>query len=150
MKFSLLAFLVSTSITLGLTTVALADALPPPITGEGSSAPTCVVVAKPNFLKLGESLTLTVITTGDISAVTLDGSPISFPLGQRLFTPTTAGTYIANVAVKGPGGSSVCASQYQVVVNGCKKGHYELKTYSEPVIRYKKKNYYEYRCDDAR
>ncbi len=145
MKLSSIAFLLT---TLAISS-AVADTLPPPLTGE-NSAPTCVVVAKPVTVKLGESLTLTVITTGDITGVTLDGSPISYPLGQRFFTPTTAGTYMANVAVKGPGGTSVCAAQYQVVVNGCKKGHYELKTYYEPVIRYKKKNYYEYRCDEGK
>ena len=126
-----------------------ADVIPPPAT-ETENLSTCVVIAKPSQLKLGESLTLTVIATGENAAVTLDGTPISYPLGQRLFTPTTAGSYVANVAVKGPSGVTTCTAQYQVAVNGCKKGGYVLKTYSEPVIKYKKRQYYEFRCEDGK
>jgi hypothetical protein len=63
---------------------------------------------------LGQSLTLTMSTTGQVSTATLDDLPIPFPVGTRNVTPSSPGIVKAIGKVSGPGGDWTCETSYIV------------------------------------
>lgn len=88
-------------------TVKAQDPLPP-------SAPTCSLTASPETVLLGNSVTIEMMTSGQVTAASIDGTSVSFPMGKKIVTPTMKGTFTANGSVSGPGGSSFCRASYTV------------------------------------
>ena len=80
--------------------------------------PPCELKAIPDFIHLGESLTLQLSTEGDIFNPTINGVDISVRDGSMIFeteiTPTTAGIHQATASVSGPGGTTHCMTKYGV------------------------------------
>lgn len=80
-------------------------------------APSCTLTAKPEFIKLGESLSFTLTTTGEVTSATLGGKPLPFPMHSPntfIITPAASGVFVASVTVKGPGGEGSCSARYAV------------------------------------
>lgn len=77
-------------------------------------APTCTLAAIPSSIKLGESLTLEISTAGQVSSASIEGTPVSFPVGKKIITPASKGSYTANASVSGPGGTGSCWASYLV------------------------------------
>ena len=88
------------------------------VANQPSAGPTCTLAANPDQIKLGDSLTLEITTTGIVTSATIEGASVSFPVGTTNITPAALGAYTASGAVSGPGGSSNCSTQYVVANTG--------------------------------
>lgn len=75
--------------------------------------PTCTLVAAPDFIKLGESLTLAVKAVGDVTLASIDGQVV-YPPGTLKITPPAAGVFTSTAKVRGPGGEGLCTTRYAV------------------------------------
>lgn len=78
------------------------------------TTPRCSLSANPQILKLGESTTISMTTSGDVSVAKLDGKPIGTTGGSVTVTPTILGTHTSTGTVSGPGGSNSCSTMYTV------------------------------------
>lgn len=76
--------------------------------------PQCRLTATPAVVKLGQSLELVVSTIGNVTAATIEGSPVSLPAGKSSVTPKAAGSHTARATVTGPGGRGDCFAEYVV------------------------------------
>ncbi len=76
--------------------------------------PTCTLVAIPNEIKLGQSLTLELNSKGNVTEATIDNIGVPFPVGKRILTPTAKGNFTSNGRVAGPAGSGTCFADYRV------------------------------------
>jgi V8-like Glu-specific endopeptidase len=83
---------------------------PPPPT----PAPTCTLAVTPSSAHVGDSVTLTLLTQGQVTAASIDSESVAFPNGQKVVVTTAAGTFSAKGAVSGPGGSGACQVDYSV------------------------------------
>ncbi len=78
--------------------------------------PSCTLVALPNEIKLGESLTLE-LTSKNAKEAKIDGNKVDIPLGKMVITPETSGSFTALGEVEGDGGKATCSATY-TVING--------------------------------
>lgn len=76
--------------------------------------PTCTLSANPSTVNLGSSLVLSLITQGQVTGASIEGTDASFPTGSKTITPSAVGTFTANATVTGPGGSNTCSASYTV------------------------------------
>jgi len=83
---------------------------PPPPPG----APTCSLTASPFKIKLGENVTISIVTQGQVTAATIEGASVGFPTGSKSLHPGSTGTFTAQGTVSGPGGQGTCQAQYTV------------------------------------
>lgn len=81
---------------------------PPPI------PPTCTLAANPKAIKLGASVNLTLMVTGNATSATIEGQAVSLSNPMISVTPSAKGFFTAKATVSGPGGSSNCQDSYQV------------------------------------
>ena len=65
--------------------------------------PTCVLSADPDYIKLGDSLTLELSTQGQVTSASIDATAVTVPLGKKIITPSAKGTFSSVAAVVGPG-----------------------------------------------
>jgi len=84
------------------------------VTGPAPEAPLCSLIASPSFVRLGESLTLTLKTSGQISSAVLNGLSMPVLGGTKVITPVDSGVFTATGTVTGPGGSGACSVRYGV------------------------------------
>lgn len=86
------------------------DEPPPP------PKPTCSLAAIPDEIKLGESLTLEMMTTGTVTSAKIDGTVVSVTgaILKKMIQPIAKGGFTASGEVTGPGGTNVCSTSYQV------------------------------------
>ncbi len=76
--------------------------------------PTCVILASVSSVIAGESTTLTLQTTGTISAAKVDGKAIGSFGSTMTISPSESATISGEVT--GPGGSASCSTTISVVV----------------------------------
>jgi hypothetical protein len=77
-------------------------------------APTCTLTANPTDIQLGQSLTISMTTTGQTTSATIDGQTVSLPSGSVSETPPASGMHQSIGVVNGPGGTSNCQVNYSV------------------------------------
>lgn len=82
--------------------------------GSQPGAPTCTLAANPSTIELGQSITLRLSSTGQVTSAQINGTSVSFPTGNLTITPSAAGTFSAQGTVTGPGGSGQCSASYTV------------------------------------
>ncbi len=70
-------------------------------------APTCALKADKTKIDLGESVTLTMITSGKVSSAMLDETEVAPTGGTKTIEPKTAARFTAKVV--GPGGTNTCS-----------------------------------------
>lgn len=83
-------------------------------TGPIPQVPTCTLSAIPSSVNVGETVTLEMTTTGNVTAADIDGTPVNFPLGKKMITTTQVGSFNSKGTVRGAQGSSTCAASYSV------------------------------------
>jgi outer membrane protein OmpA-like peptidoglycan-associated protein len=76
------------------------------------AAPTCILKADPGKINLGDSITLTMTTSGRVASAVLDGTEVALSGGTKKIAPTSARKFTAKVA--GPGGSNTCSAPVSV------------------------------------
>lgn len=76
--------------------------------------PGCTITAVPSVAKIGETVTLNLATTGNVTEASIDGNPVQFPLGKFNIARLSVGQYAATGFAKGPGGSVNCFTDYRV------------------------------------
>lgn len=74
--------------------------IPPP-------PPTCELRADKGKIELGESVTLSLTTSGKVTSAVLDGTEVAAGGGTKRIEPTSAARFTAKVV--GPGGSNTCS-----------------------------------------
>lgn len=74
--------------------------IPPP-------PPTCELKADKGKIDLGESVTLSLTTSGKVTSAELDGTEVAASGGTKRIEPTSAAKFTAKVV--GPGGSNTCS-----------------------------------------
>ncbi len=84
------------------------------ITGPVVESPLCALAANPSFIRLGESLVLTMKTSGQVSSALLIGQSMPALGGTKTITPVESGVFTATGTVTGPGGSGTCSVRYGV------------------------------------
>lgn len=75
--------------------------------------PTCELRAEKGKIDLGESLTLSLTTSGYVTSATIDGTAVAPTGGTKTVTPTSTTTYTATVV--GSRGSVPCSVAVQVI-----------------------------------
>jgi len=81
---------------------------PPPPT-----APTCVLTASPSNINLGDTSTVSIVTTNATDAA-IEGQSVSVPNGQMPFKPTAVGSVTVHGVVHGTGGTGNCQTTITV------------------------------------
>jgi len=76
--------------------------------------PTCTLSANPASVKIGQSLSLNLITQGQVTGATIEGNAVGFPTASLSITPNAVGSFTASATVTGPGGSNTCSAGYTV------------------------------------
>jgi hypothetical protein len=76
--------------------------------------PTCTLTAVPNQARVGETISLELAATGEVTLASIDENPVSFPIGKLNITRQSKGDYSAEGFVQGPGGSERCFAEYSV------------------------------------
>lgn len=84
------------------------------VTGPDAEAPKCSLTATPSFVRLGESLILSLTTTGEVSGAQLEGAAFPASGGSKKITPVESGVFVAQAGVKGPAGAGTCSVRYGV------------------------------------
>lgn len=80
-----------------------------------SVAPSCTLVATPQFITLGQSLELLLETKGDVAHAAIDGKAVSTGSGKITLKPAAAGVFVARAVVTSPGGDKAeCSARYAV------------------------------------
>lgn len=96
----------------GIDGVQCADSVDP-----GDGRPSCILTASPSSVKLGEKVTLGLITTKATSA-TINGVSVGVPAGSLSVTTSSIGKQTAQADVKGAGGVASCLATYEVTNGG--------------------------------
>ena len=80
--------------------------------------PTCTLTANPALITVGQSLSLDMISQGEVTSAIVEGHTVTFPTGSFSITPVAVGSFTANATVTGPGGSNACSASYTVKDQG--------------------------------
>ncbi len=75
----------------------------------------CQISASPSEARVGESVELTLSSTGVVSYASIDGNPVPTPLGKLSVSQSTPRVYTATGFVRGPEGPRNCFANYTVV-----------------------------------
>lgn len=75
-------------------------------------APSCTMAVSSPTIKLGEPITVTITTSGQVTSTTIDGTVVTN--GSKTFTPDSIGDKLAKGVVTGPGGTGTCEKAYKV------------------------------------
>jgi len=74
----------------------------------------CTLTASPTFIRLGESLTLNLETTGPVNLGFIENKLVPVPSGNRVITPTTSGIFIAKAIIQNETAVGNCQVRYGV------------------------------------
>ncbi len=78
------------------------------------TAPKCSLSANPSVVKKGESIVFSMISEGQVTSASIDGTGVSFPTGTKSVVANNVGTFSASGLVTGLGGSGSCSVTYTV------------------------------------
>jgi hypothetical protein len=81
--------------------------------GTTPAAPTCSITATPGTVTLGSTVSLQLSVQGQVTAASIDETPVYSPDWKKVFTPAL-GAQTASGSVTGPGGTGVCKVDYTV------------------------------------
>ncbi len=84
--------------------------------GPNPVAPSCQIIASPDSIVLGQSLTASIQVSGDASEAKIDNQTVTLSLGsaKRIITPTSVGSFLLQGRVSGAGGMGSCSASYEV------------------------------------
>lgn len=82
------------------------------------TAPKCSLTANPNLAKKGDTIVFNLISEGNVTGATIDGSAVNFPNGSKSLVVNNVGTFTAQGKVTGPGGTGSCSATYTVEEGG--------------------------------
>jgi hypothetical protein len=87
------------------------------IVDPGDDIPSCTLTATPSSVKLGQVVTLSLVSSKANSA-TIDGTSATVPTAERKITTAKLGKITAVGQVQGPGGFASCLATYEVNNDG--------------------------------
>lgn len=76
--------------------------------------PKCQIELSATTITLGGAITATLKTSGEVSAASIDGTSVNFPIGEKTWQPQSVGNFSAKGSVTGKGGTGNCSVAYQV------------------------------------
>lgn len=85
--------------------------------GPVDPAPTCTVSASPSTIKLGETTTLSLVSSGKVTSAKINNKTVTFPTGSIVEQGNAIGTFNVQAEVVGPGGTGSCSASYSVQDN---------------------------------
>src|SRR5206468_417439 len=79
-------------------------------------APSCNLSAAPSPITIGQSLKLSLSSTGQVTVASIENQQVTLAGGKadKTITPGSVGVFSANANVQGPGGSASCSASYTV------------------------------------